>query len=74
MGQPSDLPGDREVTILRTDAGLEFVRTPDERFEGLSGYVTIDGLRMHYVDEGPADGQVVLLLHGDRVGHTSTAR
>ena len=23
-----------------------------------------DGLRMHYVDEGPADAEVVLLLHG----------
>ena len=27
-------------------------------------YVEIDGLRQAYVDEGPADGEVVLLLHG----------
>lgn len=71
VAQPSDIASDSEVTILRTDAGLEFVRTPDERFEGLfeypfePNYVTIDGLRMHYVDEGPADGEVVLLLHGE---------
>ena len=50
---------------------MDFVRTPDERFAGLPGYdfapnyVDVDGLRMHYVDEGPADGEVVLLLHGE---------
>jgi haloalkane dehalogenase len=51
-------------------------RTPDERFIGLSGYtfapryLTIDdakfgSLRMHRVDEGPADAPVVLMLHGE---------
>lgn len=46
-------------------------RTPDSRFENLPGfafaphYVEIDGLRLHYLDEGPRDGQVVLLLHGE---------
>ncbi len=50
---------------------MKFVRTPDRRFEDLPGYgfaphyVDIDGLRMHYVDEGPADAQAVLLLHGE---------
>ena len=28
-------------------------------------YVDVDGLRMHYVDEGPDDGDIVLLLHGE---------
>ncbi len=46
-------------------------RTPDERFDGLTGYgfephyVDVDGLRMHTVDDGPRDGRVVLLLHGE---------
>ncbi len=55
---------------------MEFVRTPDDRFEKLPGYPfsphyqTIDDgeggdLRMHYLDEGPSDGQVILLLHGE---------
>jgi haloalkane dehalogenase len=51
---------------------MEVLRTPDERFADLPGYpfepkyVEIsDGLRMHYVDEGPTDGEVVLCLHGE---------
>ena len=55
---------------------MEFLRTPDERFANLPGYpfaphyVQVDDteggtLRMHYVDEGPADAPVVLMLHGE---------
>ena len=52
---------------------MNFLDTPDERFENLSGYpfephfleVDAAGLRMHYVDEGPRDGKVALLLHGE---------
>jgi len=50
---------------------VKALRTPEDRFEGLPGYdfaphyVEIDGLRMHYVDEGPADADPVLLLHGE---------
>ena len=48
-----------------------FLRTPEERFEDLpdydfdAHYVKVDGLRMHYVDEGPPDAPPVLLLHGE---------
>jgi haloalkane dehalogenase len=55
---------------------MKALRTPDERFQDLAGYPfaphyidVADGeggsLRMHYVDEGPRDGAVVLLLHGE---------
>ncbi len=47
------------------------LRTPDECFDGLPDfdrgpqYVEVDGLRMAYVEDGPADGPVVLCLHGE---------
>lgn len=51
---------------------MNVLRTPDERFAALADfpyeprYVEInDGLRVHYVDEGPADAAPVLLLHGE---------
>jgi haloalkane dehalogenase len=55
---------------------METLRTPDDRFDGLPGfdfephYATIaDGeggeLRVHHLDEGPEDGDVVLCLHGE---------
>ena len=57
---------------------MKVLRTPDERFTDLSGYdyephyVEIpsgDGegtLRVHYVDEGPADaGELIVCLHGE---------
>ena len=50
---------------------MKTVRTPDARFVDLPDYdfephyVDIDGLRMHYVDEGPQDAAPVLLLHGE---------
>ena len=67
---PSCVPVDHDVTIHTTQQGLKYVRTPDARFTNLPGYpfppnyVLIDGLRMHYVDEGPKNGEVVLMLHG----------
>lgn len=59
-----------DVEVMRTTNGISFVRTPDARFDKLPGYpfaptyVEIDGLRMHYVDQGPRDGETILLLHG----------
>ena len=50
---------------------MEILRTPDERFDNLPGYsfaphyVEVDGLRIHYVDEGPASAEPVLMLHGE---------
>ncbi|WP_436792581.1 haloalkane dehalogenase [Actinospongicola halichondriae] len=55
---------------------MQTVRTPDERFAGLSGYpfaphyADIDDgdggtLRVHHLDEGPADAAPILLMHGE---------
>lgn len=50
---------------------MKALRTPDARFHNLPDYdfaenfMDVDGLRMHYVDDGPRDGRVVLLLHGE---------
>jgi haloalkane dehalogenase len=51
---------------------MDVVRTPDDRFDSLPDwpyeprYVTIsEGLRVHHLDEGPPDGPVVLLTHGE---------
>jgi len=50
---------------------VEVLRTPDERFENLAGYAfqpryaEVNGLRLHYLDEGPAGAPPVLLLHGE---------
>jgi haloalkane dehalogenase len=55
---------------------MKTVRTPEDRFTDLPGYSfephyaeVADGeggaLRVHYLDEGPADGDVVLLMHGE---------
>ena len=42
---------------------------PDETFDGTFPYsakfTDAAGFRMHYIDEGPQDGQVVLCLHGE---------
>ncbi len=46
-------------------------RTPDERFTDLPDYsfepryVDVDGLRMHYVDQGPPDASPVVCFHGE---------
>ena len=50
---------------------IDFVRTAESRFKGIPdypfepNYFEVDGLRMHFVDEGPADASPVLLLHGE---------
>ena len=57
---------------------MEILRTPDACFEGLKDYPftpnyttikTHDGnpLRVHHLDEGPADGPIVLCMHGQPV-------
>ena len=48
---------------------MDVYRTPDDRFEGLPGYAfaphyeEVDGLRLHYVDEG--EGKPIVCFHGE---------
>jgi len=48
---------------------MDVFRTPDERFESLPGYgfephyTEVDGLRLHYVDEG--EGRPIVCFHGE---------
>ena len=48
-----------------------FLRTPEERFQQLPDfpyaphYTELGGLRIAHIDEGPRDGPVVLLMHGE---------
>jgi haloalkane dehalogenase len=49
----------------------EVFRTPDDRFADLPGYdfapnyADVDGLRLHYLDEGPRDGRPIVCFHGE---------
>ncbi len=48
---------------------MPIIRTPDERFANLPDfpfaphYIEVNGLRVHYIDEGA--GEVILCLHGE---------
>ncbi|RLU03586.1 MAG: alpha/beta fold hydrolase [Ketobacter sp.] len=52
---------------------MEYLRTPESRFDRLADYpfdphyleVGANGMRMHYLDEGSADADPVLMLHGE---------
>jgi len=56
--------------LHHTPDGVPFLRSPDSAFDNLPdygfapNYFIFQGLRMHYVDEGPRDGPVALLMHG----------
>src|SRR3990172_2080129 len=48
---------------------MAILRTPEDRFANLPGfpykphYLEVNGLRVHYIDEG--QGDVILCLHGE---------
>lgn len=50
---------------------MAILRTPDERFANLPDfpfapcYTSVNDLRVHYLDEGARQGEIVLLLHGE---------
>jgi haloalkane dehalogenase len=62
--------------VLNHPAYGDILRTPKARFDDLPDYpfspryADVDGaesssLYMHYIDEGPRDGRVVLMIHGN---------
>jgi haloalkane dehalogenase len=57
---------------------VDLFRTPDDRFGDLPGYdfephyADVDGLRMHYADEG--QGSPVVCFHGEPTWAYRTAR
>jgi haloalkane dehalogenase len=61
--------------IVATDPVLgQILRTPITRFSNLPGYAfkskyidvgSSGPLQMHYIDEGPVTGKIILLLHGN---------
>jgi haloalkane dehalogenase len=50
---------------------MKLLRTPDERFQNLPefffkpNYLKVEKIRIHYIDEGPTDGKIFLLMHGE---------
>ena len=50
---------------------MKLLTTPDERFKNLPNfafephYIEVDGIKIHYLDEGSKDAEVILLMHGE---------
>jgi haloalkane dehalogenase len=62
----------RSHSRIGDDARVKILRTPDARFLNLAEYPfephyleIEDGLRVHYVDEGPKNGTPILMMHGE---------
>lgn len=59
------------VSVGADEISPGIFRTPDARFEDLAGYqfepnyMEIQGLRVHFLDEGPVDAAPILLIHGE---------
>jgi hypothetical protein len=67
---------DRRLMSAQTP---EVYRTADARFDNLPGYdfapnyLDVDGLRMHYLDEGPPTARRWCAFTASRAGLTCTA-
>jgi haloalkane dehalogenase len=50
---------------------MESILTPDHCFDGIKdfpyqpNYINYNGLKMHYIDEGDKNGEIILALHGE---------
>ena len=65
----------RKGDAVPVNAELAVIRTPEARFTALTDFPfephyfeladpELGAMRVHYLDEGPEDGEVILLLHG----------
>ena len=69
LGLMGALVSTKSVSAEEVAPGV--LRTPDSRFENLEdypfepNYMEIQGLRVHYLDEGPRDAPPILLIHGE---------
>jgi len=60
-----------DISIRAEEVAPGVLRTPEQRFENLQdypyepNYIEIQGLRIHYLDEGPRDAAPILLIHGE---------
>ncbi len=67
----SNLLADSHNEGHNSDAISGVLRTPDSRFQNLidypfePNYMIIDGLRIHYLDEGPKGADPIILFHGE---------
>jgi len=65
------LLGSMGTSVHAEEVAPGVLRTPDSRFENLEdypyepNYMEIQGLRVHYLDEGPRDAPPILLIHGE---------
>lgn len=50
---------------------MKLLNTPEERFDNLPDFpfkphfIEVDGINIHYLDEGPKQVEVILLMHGE---------
>ncbi len=50
---------------------MKLLRTPDQRFDNLPEYpfrphyADVEGVRIHFIDEGQSDNETVLMIHGE---------
>jgi len=75
LGFYNDYDVQKRAAVKPADPNVLVLRTPEARFETLTdfpfepNYINIEDptlgtLRVHYLDEGPTDGEIILLLHG----------
>ena len=70
---PEKVYWDNNVKIHKTQNGIEYVKTPSKCFLNLpdynfnENYFDLHGIKIHYIDAGPSDGKILLLLHGQPV-------